>query len=87
MSARLEAALLELSEAIWAEVRAEAAHASAPPDRLYSLAEACDVLGIRRSRLYVELDAGRLRSPHSGRRRLIPGEAILAYIADRQANV
>jgi excisionase family DNA binding protein len=82
MSARLEAALAELAAAIREEV-ATAAPAAAPgPDRLLSIDEAADVLGIGRSRLYAELAAGQLRSVKIGRRRLVPSSAI----AERQAD-
>ena len=74
-----------VTETVRAELARQAPAAGAP-DRLYSIAESCAAMGVKRSRLYVELDAGRLRSLHSGRRRLIPGEAITAWIAERQAD-
>ncbi len=79
MSARLETALDELVAAIRDELRAEvaaAAGAPAVPDRLLSIASAADVLGIGRTSLYAELQAGRLRSVKVGRRRLVPSSAV-----------
>jgi len=75
MSSRLEAAIAELIAAIVAEVAAVPA-APGAPDRLLSIAQAAEALGVSRSTLYVELDAGRLRSVKVGRRRLIPASAI-----------
>ena len=84
MSARLEAALHELAEALRDEMRAEAVPAGAP-DRLLSVDEAAAALGIGRSRLYDELTAQRVRSVKVGRRRLVPSGAIADYIAGARA--
>jgi len=81
MSARLEAALHELAEALRDEMRAEAVPAGAP-DRLLSVDEASSMLGIGRSRLYDEIAAGRLRSLSVGRRRLVSSGAIAEFIAE-----
>jgi excisionase family DNA binding protein len=81
MSNRLEAAIAELVEAL----RAEAASVPAAPDRLLSVDEAAAMLGIGRSRLYAELQAGRCRSVKVGRRRLVPAAAIAEFIAGRAA--
>ena len=48
--------------------------------RLYRIPEALRLLSISRSVLYEQLRAGRLRSVNQGRTRLIPAEAITAYI-------
>lgn len=80
MSDRLSAALAELAAAIREEVRAEATPA-AGPDRLLSVDEAAAMLGIGRTALYGELQAGRCRSVKVGRRRLVPSGAIGAYIS------
>ncbi len=48
--------------------------------RLYRIPEAMRPLSISRSVLYEQLRAGRLRSVTQGRTRLIPAEAITAYI-------
>lgn len=80
MSARLDAALAELAAAI----REEVAGAGRPagPERLLSVAEAADALGIGRTRCYAELSSGRLRSLRVGRRRLVPASALAAYTGD-----
>jgi excisionase family DNA binding protein len=85
MTARLDAAIRELVEAIAEAARMEAAASPATPDRLYSVAEAADALGLGRSALYAELGAGRLRSFRIGRRRLIPAAAVAEFIQDRVA--
>lgn len=74
---RLEAALAELVAAIRDEV---AAAVPAGPDRLLSIDAAADALGVRRTRIYQELQSGRLRSLRIGRRRLIPSAAIAERI-------
>lgn len=81
MTARLDAAIRELIEALAESVRAEAAAVPAAPDRLLSIDEAATMLGIGRSALYGELGAGRVRSVKVGRRRLIPAGAIAERIA------
>lgn len=83
MSERLTAALAELAEAIREEVRAEVASPAAP-DRLLSVDETAAALGIGRTAVYGEISAGRLRSQHIGRRRLIPAGAISEYIASAE---
>lgn len=49
---------------------------SGAPDRLLSIEQAADALAISRTRLYREIDAGRIRTVRSGRRRLVPASAI-----------
>lgn len=78
MSSRLDAALAELAAAIREEVRAEAA--AGGPDQLLSVGRAADRLGIGRTALYTELQAGRIRSLRVGRRRLVPSSAIAERI-------
>lgn len=78
MTDRLTAAIAELVDALRAEVRAEAQPAGA--DRLLSIDQAAKSLGLGRSSLYGELQAGRLRSVKVGRRRLIPSRAIAERI-------
>lgn len=91
MSDRLAAALAELAEAIREEVRAElSAPGADAPDRLLSIDEAAATLGLGRTALYGELQAGRLRSIAVGRRRLVPAGAIREFIAsaeDRRGSV
>jgi excisionase family DNA binding protein len=85
MSGRLEAALAELASALREEVRAELEAAPSAPDRLLSVDEASTMLGFGRSRLYDEIQGGRLRSITVGRRRLVPGAAIAEFIAERSS--
>jgi len=81
---QVRAAVAALAEALLAALRAEAAEAQAGPDRLLSIDEAAQALGVGRSRLYDEIATGRLRSVKVGRRRLVPSGAIRAYTeADR----
>lgn len=80
-SPRLTAAIAELAAALREELRTEAEAGPRAPDRLLSIDEAAATLGLGRSRLYVEIGAGRLRSISVGRRRLIPSTAIAEYIA------
>lgn len=85
MTARLDAAIRELVEAIAESVRAEAASSPATPDKLYSIADTQAALGgIGRSLVYDLIARGELASLRAGRRRMISGDAIRAYIA-RQA--
>jgi excisionase family DNA binding protein len=51
-----------------------------PAVRLLSVAEAGQLLGIGRSRLYQELGAGRLKSVKVGRRRLVPESELARYV-------
>ena len=80
---RLDDAVAELVAAIREEVALErpASPPSGPP-RLLSIRDAADALGVGRSTIYTEMDAGRLRSVKVGRRRLIPSDAILTVIGD-----
>jgi excisionase family DNA binding protein len=80
MTDRLAAAVAELVTALREEAGATALDA---PDRLLSIDEARDALGIGRSLLFGEIGAGRLRSVRVGRRRLIPAGAIAEYVASR----
>jgi excisionase family DNA binding protein len=77
---RILAAVAELTEALAEAVRLEAASVPAAPDRLLSVDEAAHTLGIGRSRLYVEIGKGHVRSISSGRRRLIPASAITKFV-------
>ena len=82
MSDRLAAAVAELVDALRQELNAEA---QPGPDRLYSVADAADLLAVGRSKLYAELNAGRLRSVSIGDRRLVSSGAIADYIAAAQS--
>ncbi len=75
---RVREAVAELADALLAAMRA--AEAGPGPDRLLSVNEAAEMLGIGRSALYAELAAGRLRSLKIGRRRVVPSGAIAEYV-------
>ena len=80
--ARLEAAIRELTAALREELAA-APPPPALPDRLLSIPEAAQALGVSRTALYGELRSGRLRSCAVGRRRLVPASAIADRINGR----
>lgn len=46
----------------------------------YSLSEACGASGVGRTRLYEEINAGRLHAVKVGRRTLIPASALEAWL-------
>jgi excisionase family DNA binding protein len=50
------------------------------PRAALRLSEACSALAISRSKLYLELAAGRLRAMKCGRRTLIPVPSIKAWL-------
>lgn len=77
MTDRLDRALLELAAALREELGAAA---RSTPDRLLDIPSAATALGIGRTRLYAELDSGRIRSVRVGRRRLIPALAIAEFV-------
>jgi excisionase family DNA binding protein len=76
MSNRLEAAVAELVEALAEVARVEAASVPAAPDRLLSVAEACQATSLGRTAIYELIAAGKLRSITIGRRRLIPASEV-----------
>lgn len=73
MSDALAAALRPIVAVLVEEVLASRSEA---PDRLLSIEQAADALAISRTRLYREMDAGRVRTVRSGRRRLVPASAV-----------
>jgi len=77
---RLAAAVVELVEALRAEVAVER-RSDAGPDRMLDVISAGAMLGVGRSTVYGEIGAGRLRSIKVGRRRLVPAGAVAEYIA------
>jgi excisionase family DNA binding protein len=85
MTDRLAAAVAELVEALREELRSEAEAGPRAPDRLYSVDAAATALNLGRSRIYLEIGSGRLRSIRVGRRRLIPAAAVAAFIAEQAA--
>lgn len=78
---RLAAAFRELEAAFREEIEgARLAGATATPDRLLSVREACEQLGgISRTTFYQLVDRGELRTLTCGRRRLVPQSAIDEY--------
>lgn len=85
MSARLDAALAELVEALKAEL-AETRPDPGAPERLLSVDEAARALGIGRSALYNgPIARGELRTVKVGRRRLVPASAIATYISEAES--
>lgn len=51
------------------------------PAVLYDVDEAAEALRLSRSALYELIRSGQLRSVKSGRRRLVPVEALAEYVA------
>lgn len=78
MSARVEAAVRELADALREELRAELA---GQPEELLAVSAAAQKLGVGRSLAYQEIAAGRLRSLLIGRRRFVPAGALVDYVA------
>jgi excisionase family DNA binding protein len=52
-----------------------------PLKALYRVTEAMALLSMSRTVIYEQMRAGRLRSVHQGRARLIPATAIADYVA------
>jgi excisionase family DNA binding protein len=52
---------------------------------LYHVSEAVVLLSMSRTVIYEQMRAGRLRSVHQGRARLIPATAIAEYVAPLEA--
>lgn len=58
----------------------------APVERLaFSPQEAADAMGVDRKTVYSWINAGQLRAFHAGRRTLIGREALMEFIAAREA--
>lgn len=81
MTDRLDAAIRELIEALRESVRQEAQAGPRTPDRLLSIDEAAEALGIGRTLAYGLIGRGELRSVKAGRRRLVPSTAVSDYAA------
>lgn len=71
---RVELAVRELVAALRAELTPEP-----EPSALVSVTDACRMLGIGRTSLYVLMDAGELPSLHVGRRRLLSRHDVETY--------
>jgi excisionase family DNA binding protein len=76
---RLTVAVVELVAALREEIATENRPNWREPDRLLSVDQAAQALGIGRTALYSEIGAGRIRSIKVGRRRLIPSSAISEF--------
>jgi excisionase family DNA binding protein len=74
----VETAVRELVDALRSELTPTSPEPQ--PDRLLSIPDAADALGIGRSSLYEEIASGRLRTLKVGRRRLVPSGAVRDYI-------
>jgi excisionase family DNA binding protein len=61
------------------------ANAPSAPIRLYTVPEASDVLRICQTNIYGLLRSGALKSVKIGQRRLIPSEALVAFVEGLQA--
>jgi excisionase family DNA binding protein len=83
MADRLAAAVAELVEALRDELRQ--ADAQPTPDRLLSIPDAADALGVGRTLVYTLIARGELRSVKLGKRRLVPSSAIAAWAPARNA--
>lgn len=77
--ARIRAAFADLADAVVDAVSERETRSG--PERLLSVDEAAEALGIGRSRIYQEIGAGHLRSCKAGRRRLIPARAVAEFSA------
>jgi excisionase family DNA binding protein len=74
----VETAVRELVDALRSELTPTSTEPA--PDRLLSIPDAADALGIGRSMLYGEISSGRIRTLKVGRRRLVPSGAVRDYI-------
>jgi excisionase family DNA binding protein len=75
--ARIRVALAQLGDAIADALRESKEHDEV--ERLLDIDTAARMLSLGRTKVYSELQAGRLRSVRAGRRRLIPASAIADY--------
>ena len=83
MNDRLATAVTELVAALRDEIATERRPSEREPDRLLSIEQAAQALGIGRTALYSEIGAGRIRSVKVGRRRLVPSSAISEVVSGR----
>jgi excisionase family DNA binding protein len=84
MNDRLTTALTELVAALRDEIATEHRPSDREPDRLLSIEQAAQALGVGRTALYSEIGAGRIRSVKVGRRRLVPSSAIREVASGRE---
>jgi excisionase family DNA binding protein len=81
MNDRLESAVRELASALLEELSTRPR--PDVPDRLLSVVEVAESLGIGRSSVYAEIQSGRLRTVLVGRRRLCPSSAVSEFIQQK----
>jgi excisionase family DNA binding protein len=74
--AAIRTATEQLVSALLAAVRADAVARQDLPERLLSIDEAADAIGIGRTALYGAIGAGKVRSIKVGRRRLVPSSVV-----------
>ena len=74
--ARVREAVDALAAALLSAIAEQARPVAAGPERLLSIPEAADALGIGRTALYGMIGRGELRSVSVGRRRLVAPDAI-----------
>lgn len=74
MTARLDAALRELADALREEVRTELS--ADRPAELLSVEEAARRAGIGRSLMYAQISSGLIRRIRIGRRTLVPADEL-----------
>lgn len=80
---RLQAAITELVGALREELAPTTAEP--PPDRLMSVEQAAEALGVGRTSVYAAIAAEQLRSFRVGRRRLVSSSAIAEFIAQAES--
>jgi excisionase family DNA binding protein len=83
-SDRLRTAVNELVAVLRDEIASGVGAWERSPDRLLSIEQAAEALGIGRTALYSEIGAGRIRTIKVGRRRLIPSSAISEVASGRE---
>lgn len=83
LTPRLAAAVAELAAAVVEQVVA-ALDGVPGPDRLLDLTEAADRLSLSRTQLYSLIGQGALHTIKVGKRRLVPEQAIAAFISTGQ---
>lgn len=78
-SDRVEYAIRELVAALRDEIASDGRPRDDEPERLLSVDEAAELLGIGRTLAYGLIQGGSIRSVKVGRRRLLPASAVRAY--------
>ena len=79
--ARVREAVDALAAALLAAIAEQARPVAAGPERLLSIPEAAEALGIGRTAVYDLIGRGELRTLKVGRRRLVPASALAELAA------